>query len=85
MTIANYVSGAGIADAVPYVSDATTIQRSVPRPFYCTRWFLGSSTYFAPHDWYFYTMSDEITIPTSRLYVDPHWYWLAQDRTQTTP
>ena len=61
---------------VPYVADFTRAQSPVPRPFYCTMYLEpGGLVNFAVHDWYFYTIPNQITLSISKIYVDPNWQW----------
>jgi hypothetical protein len=69
---------------VPWVADFTdpsVTQSMVPRPFYCTRFTQDGSpsSFFIPHDWYFYTFPNSVTIPNSQLFVDPLWQWQSSD------
>ncbi len=87
---------AGIANPVPWVADFTSppngntledaTQSPVPRPFYCTMFIEDAAQLdrFYAHNWYFYTLPDEVTVSTqnghlNQLYVDPQWFWSETD------
>jgi hypothetical protein len=83
----------GILNSVPWVVDFTSpptpnnitdaTQSPVPRPFYCTMFWedtpIGNFDRFSPHDWYFYTMPDQVLVSTTavanQVYSDPNWQW----------
>gem|GEM_PF-2703583 len=65
----------GNAIVVPYVADFTTAQSPIPRPFYCTRYFEPGKLGFAPHDWWFFHLPNQITLPYSSIYTNPSWQW----------
>ncbi|MCI0714175.1 MAG: SH3 domain-containing protein [Chloroflexi bacterium] len=65
--------------AVPYVVDFVVVQKPIPRPFYCSRFQEPGRPNFVPHEWFFYTLPDQISIPDSELYTDPLWQWEASD------
>jgi hypothetical protein len=82
-----------ISNPVPWVADFTSpptpnnvtdaTQSPVPRPFYCTMFWedapVGNFDRFSPHDWYFYTLPNQVALSTisglNLLYVDPNWQW----------
>jgi hypothetical protein len=64
---------------VPWVADFTSVQQPLPRPFYCTRYLQAQMEDFVAHDWYFYTLPDEITIGVDQIYADPNWDWSPND------
>lgn len=83
-----YTTGAGTPEGesvVPYVVDFNRLQRTSPRPFYCTAATdaagLAPENYFGgDHSWYFYTMPDTIQVEADNvsgisLYVSPFWQW----------
>jgi len=67
-------------NTVPYVVDFTKSQSTTARPFYCSMYKdpdYAPEVFFLRHDWYFYTLKDEIIINTPQLYFDENWYWEA--------
>jgi hypothetical protein len=78
-----FVSRSG-ADTIPYVADFTSpfVNNPTPRPFYCTRFVddignptAGQPSFFDAHDWYLFTMPDNVTVPVNDLYIDEQWSW----------
>jgi hypothetical protein len=68
----------GIAKVVPWVADFKRLQRSAPRPFYCTRYQndqLVPNGYFQPHDWWFFRMPDSVHYTMNEVYINPSWNW----------
>jgi hypothetical protein len=66
---------------VPYVVDFSgTLQRSIPRPFYCSTFDedggeIPNDGKFSAHDWYFFSLPNRATIPAGELYFSPEWSW----------
>lgn len=76
--VGNFTESRVSDNTVPYVVDFTTATSPTPRPFYCSIYndqIPPVTGYFNRHDWYFYTLSNSITINTSQLFVDPNWQW----------
>jgi hypothetical protein len=81
----NSLEADGTQGGVPYVVDFTRLQQLIPRPFYCAVFDDNTGlpgTFDRVSSWYFFTISNEITIPISgsspaRLYVDPALTWEA--------
>ena len=74
----------GVAQTVPYVADflgyyPNNLQSPTSRPFYCTGYDEPGKTNFSPHDWYFYTLADSITLSPLEIYVDPIWSWTSSN------
>jgi hypothetical protein len=68
----------GIAKVVPWVADFNRLQRSAPRPFYCTRYQndqLVPNGYFQPHDWWFFHMPELVHYTMNEVYINPNWTW----------
>jgi hypothetical protein len=66
---------------VPYVVDFNNrLQSQRPRPFYCTAYLENqySPGNFAIHNWWFYTMPDEVHLTVIQLYVNPNWEWVEE-------
>jgi hypothetical protein len=80
----SYADAQGILNPVPYVADFTSpfVNNPTPRPFYCTRFVddignptAGQPSFFDAHDWYLFTMPDNVTVPVNNLYIDEQWSW----------
>lgn len=74
---------AGGVLTVPYVVDfagipGSRLQRSIPRPFYCTRFDdpEGDPGRFGNyHGWTFYHLPNTVTISSQHFYIPPMWEW----------
>jgi hypothetical protein len=70
----------GAAQTVPYVADfagywPNNLQRTSPRPFYCTGYSEPGKSAFSGHNWRFYILPNNITISKASLFVDVGWQW----------
>jgi hypothetical protein len=36
---------------------------------------MGDNFFITPHDWYFFTLPDQVTIESIQLFFDPDWTW----------
>lgn len=75
-------------NTVPYVVDfshggQSQVQSEIPRPFYCSAYYEQFfdpaqnqfNGFFATHAWWFYTISDVVSINANQIYVNPEWLW----------
>jgi len=77
LTINDFSPTRDSSHPIPYVSDFTSAQPSLARPFYCTMAYDDGPTgsYFYRHDWFFFHLPDSITLTPSEIYVNPDWNW----------
>jgi hypothetical protein len=73
---------ANVPNPVPYIADFAELNYTSPRPFYCSAYiyqpltsYRGKAAYFNPHNWYFFTIPNTLTLDLNRVYVAPDWNW----------
>jgi hypothetical protein len=76
-TINDFTATRDDSHPVPYVSDCTTEQPPIARPFYCTMAFDDgyTGTCFYRHDWFFFDLPDSINLNQREVCVNSDWNW----------